>query len=78
MVPLYFSLDTVATPPQLHVTVTGEIDVKGDLPNLALAFSSLDRNAMAPWVEPAPGDDETSHDRAGPHGRGRAAGRPKF
>jgi len=32
------------------------IDVKGDLPNLKLAFSTLDANALAPWVEPAADD----------------------
>lgn len=31
-------------------------DVKGDLPNLALAFPSFDPGLIAPWVEPAPGD----------------------
>ncbi|MFN9809160.1 MAG: ATP-binding protein [Deltaproteobacteria bacterium] len=34
------------------------IDVKGDLPNLALAFPSFDPTAMAPWVEPAQGDED--------------------
>jgi hypothetical protein len=34
------------------------IDVKGDLPNLALAFPSFDEAAMRPWVEPAAGDDD--------------------
>ncbi len=34
------------------------IDVKGDLPNLALAFPSLEPGAMAPWVEPAAGDED--------------------
>jgi hypothetical protein len=32
------------------------IDLKGDLPNLALAFPSFDPALMTPWVEPAPGD----------------------
>jgi hypothetical protein len=32
------------------------IDIKGDLPNLALAFPSFDTATMTPWVEPAPGD----------------------
>jgi hypothetical protein len=31
-------------------------DIKGDLPNLALAFPSFDPAAMRPWVEPAPND----------------------
>ena len=30
------------------------IDVKGDLPNLLLAFPSFDAAALAPWVEPGP------------------------
>jgi hypothetical protein len=34
------------------------IDVKGDLPNLALAFASHDADTMTPWVEPAPGDED--------------------
>ncbi len=34
------------------------IDVKGDLPNLALAFPSFDPALLAPWVEPAPNDDD--------------------
>ena len=34
------------------------IDVKGDLPNLALAFPTFDAAAMRPWVEPAPDDDD--------------------
>jgi len=34
------------------------IDVKGDLPNLKLAFPSFDPAAMAPWVEAARGDDD--------------------
>ncbi len=34
------------------------IDVKGDLPNLALAFPSFEPATMAPWVEPEPGDDD--------------------
>jgi hypothetical protein len=34
------------------------IDVKGDLPNLALAFPSFDPALMAPWVEPEPNDDD--------------------
>ncbi|MCB9601675.1 MAG: helicase HerA-like domain-containing protein [Polyangiales bacterium] len=33
-------------------------DIKGDLPNLALAFPSFDPAAMRPWVEPAPNDDD--------------------
>jgi hypothetical protein len=34
------------------------IDVKGDLPNLRLAFPSFDPAAMAPWVEAAAGDED--------------------
>jgi hypothetical protein len=34
------------------------VDVKGDLPNLALAFPSFDVEPMTPWVEPAPGDED--------------------
>ncbi|WP_169791330.1 ATP-binding protein [Sandaracinus amylolyticus] len=34
------------------------IDVKGDLPNLALAFPSFDPALMAPWVEPTAGDED--------------------
>src|SRR5688572_13416227 len=34
------------------------IDVKGDLPNLKLAFPSLDAARMTPWVEPEPDDDD--------------------
>jgi hypothetical protein len=34
------------------------VDVKGDLPNLALAFPSFDPAAMAPWVEPGAGDED--------------------
>ncbi len=32
------------------------VDIKGDLPNLALAFPSFDESAMTPWIE-APPDD---------------------
>ena len=32
------------------------IDVKGDLPNLLLAFPTFAASEMEPWVEPAPGD----------------------
>ncbi len=32
------------------------IDIKGDLPNLALAFPSFDPAVMTPWVEPAAND----------------------
>ena len=34
------------------------IDVKGDLPNLALAFPSFDPALMAPWVEAAANDED--------------------
>ncbi|MCB9631077.1 MAG: ATP-binding protein [Sandaracinus sp.] len=33
-------------------------DIKGDLPNLALAFPSFDPAAMRPWVEPVPNDED--------------------
>ncbi len=32
------------------------IDVKGDLPNLALAFPSFSSEHVRPWVQPGPGD----------------------
>jgi hypothetical protein len=34
------------------------IDIKGDLPNLALAFDSFAAEPMIPWVEPAAGDED--------------------
>jgi hypothetical protein len=34
------------------------IDVKGDLPNLELAFPSFDPAVMAPWVEAEAGDED--------------------
>ncbi|MBI4818836.1 MAG: DUF853 family protein [Deltaproteobacteria bacterium] len=34
------------------------IDVKGDLPNLKLAFPSFDPEEMKPWVEAARGDED--------------------
>jgi hypothetical protein len=34
------------------------IDVKGDLPNLKLAFNSFDFATMAPWVEAEAGDED--------------------
>jgi len=34
-------------------------DVKGDLPNLLLAFPSFDSKAVEPWVEAGPGDART-------------------
>ncbi len=40
------------------------IDVKGDLPNLLLAFPSFDAAAIAPWIEPGPNEvNGTSLDR---------------
>jgi hypothetical protein len=33
-------------------------DIKGDLPNLALAFPSFDLEAMRPWVEAPPDDSD--------------------
>ena len=35
------------------------IDVKGDLPNLLLAFPSFDPEPIAPWVDGAQGDPAT-------------------
>ena len=34
------------------------VDIKGDLPNLALAFPSFEPEVMAPWVEAAAHDDD--------------------
>jgi len=34
------------------------VDVKGDLPNLRLALPSLSPEALAPWVEADPGDED--------------------
>ena len=34
------------------------IDIKGDLPNLKLAFPSFDPPLMAPWVEAAEDDED--------------------
>src|SRR5690606_12267134 len=36
------------------------IDIKGDLPNFALAFSSFAASHFEPWVEPPPGDERTA------------------
>jgi hypothetical protein len=36
------------------------IDVKGDLPNLLLAFPNFAPERVEPWVEPAPGDARTA------------------
>jgi hypothetical protein len=36
------------------------IDVKGDLPNLLLAFPNFAPELVEPWVEPAPGDPRTA------------------
>jgi hypothetical protein len=38
------------------------IDVKGDLPNLLLAFPSFDAARSRPWVEPRPGESEGAAD----------------
>ncbi|MBK8942210.1 MAG: DUF853 family protein [Polyangiaceae bacterium] len=38
------------------------IDVKGDLPNLLLAFPSFDPAHVRPWVEPRPGEPEGAAD----------------
>lgn len=40
------------------------IDVKGDLPNLLLAFSDFGPEALEPWVEPAPGDSRSRSELA--------------
>jgi hypothetical protein len=34
------------------------IDVKGDLPNLTLAFPTFDTGPLTPWIEPAAGDED--------------------
>jgi hypothetical protein len=36
------------------------IDIKGDLPNLALSFPDFDASSFEPWVEPSPGDARSS------------------
>src|SRR5690349_13880464 len=33
------------------------VDVKGDLPNLTLAFPSFDAASIAPWIEPGPSSE---------------------
>jgi DNA helicase HerA-like ATPase len=33
-------------------------DIKGDLPNLALAFPDFETDSHRPWIEPAPNDDD--------------------
>src|ERR1043165_10023405 len=40
------------------------IDVKGDLPNLLLAFPSFDPGAIAPWVEASPNESENVDEAA--------------
>ena len=40
------------------------VDVKGDLPNLMLAFPSFDAAAIEPWVEPGPNDQESPREIA--------------
>ncbi len=40
------------------------IDVKGDLPNLLLAFPSFDPGAVAPWVEASPSESENVDEAA--------------
>ena len=40
--------------------------LKGDLPNLLLAFPDFEARSLVPWVEPGPGD-------RGPDGRDRLA-----
>jgi DNA helicase HerA-like ATPase len=48
------------------------IDIKGDLPNLLLAFPNYSAASVAPWVEPSPDDardvatlaQETADERA--------------
>jgi hypothetical protein len=54
------------------------IDVKGDLPNLLLAFPSFDPAALEPWVEPAE-DSASSEQRtaAAQEARRRAPSRPR-
>jgi hypothetical protein len=36
------------------------LDIKGDLPNLLLAFPDFSPHLIEPWVEPAPGDTRTT------------------
>jgi hypothetical protein len=36
------------------------LDIKGDLPNLGLAFPDFSAEAFEPWVEPGPGDTRTA------------------
>ena len=47
------------------------IDVKGDLPDLLLAFPTFSPEPFLPWVETArePGDDRSSEEVATAHGR---------
>jgi uncharacterized protein DUF87 len=40
------------------------IDVKGDLPNLLLAFPTFASHLIEPWIEPAPGDARSPADIA--------------
>ncbi len=50
------------------------IDVKGDLPNLLLAFPSFAPQVIEPWVEPAPGDPRTVAEIAAAHAAERQQG----
>lgn len=49
-------------------------DVKGDLPNLLLAFPSFESRAIEPWVEAAPGDSRTTQELASALAEERRAG----
>ncbi|HEY3497822.1 MAG TPA: helicase HerA-like domain-containing protein [Polyangiaceae bacterium] len=40
------------------------IDVKGDLPNLLLAFPTFSAQTLEPWVEPGPGDARSRQELA--------------
>lgn len=40
------------------------VDVKGDLPNLALAFPTFSPDHIEPWVEPGPGDARSPRELA--------------
>lgn len=50
------------------------IDVKGDLPNLLLAFPSFAPQVIEPWVEPTPGDPRTVAEIAAAHATERQQG----
>jgi Helicase HerA, central domain len=49
------------------------VDVKGDLPNLGLAFPNFSVEALEPWVEPGPGDTRSRAELAAALAAERAA-----